>query len=52
MALSCKTVEKGRKGILWGTILGIPLIVGAVFFGLSAAIVVPDEKIGLIAIPH
>jgi SSS family solute:Na+ symporter len=52
MALSCKTVEEGRKGLLWGAILGLPLIVGAVFFGLSAAIVVPDEKVGLIAIPY
>ena len=52
MALSCKTVEEGKKGLVWGAILGIPLIIGAVIFGLSAAIVVPDEKIGLIAIPY
>ncbi|KAB7707656.1 sodium:solute symporter family protein [Bacillus aerolatus] len=52
MALSCKTVEEGKKGLLWGAILGVPLIVGAVIFGLSAAIVVPDEKVGLIAIPY
>jgi SSS family solute:Na+ symporter len=45
-------VEEGRKGLLWGAILGLPLIVGAVFFGLSAAIVVPDKKVGLIAIPY
>lgn len=52
MALSCKTVEKGKKGLLWGAILGVPLIMGAIVFGVSAAIVVPGEQVGLIAIPH
>jgi SSS family solute:Na+ symporter len=52
MALSCKTAEEGKKGLLWGALLGVPLIIGAVVFGLSAAIVVPGETIGLIAIPY
>lgn len=52
MALSCKTVEEGKKGLLWGAILGVPLIIGAIIFGISAAIVVPGERVGLIAIPH
>ncbi|MGP4079756.1 sodium:solute symporter family protein [Pseudalkalibacillus sp. R45] len=51
MALSCKTPEQGRRGLLYASLLGIPLIVGAVIFGLSAAQVVPGEARGLIAVP-
>ncbi|WP_261133765.1 sodium:solute symporter [Bacillus sp. Marseille-Q3570] len=51
MALSCKTPEQGRRGLLYASLLGIPLIAGAVIFGLSAAQVVPGEERGLIAVP-
>ncbi|QTC41781.1 sodium:solute symporter family protein [Bacillus sp. V3] len=51
MALSCKTPEEGRKGLLYGAVLGIPLILGAVLFGLAAQQVVPGQSQGLVAIP-
>ncbi|MFT9848810.1 sodium:solute symporter family protein [Aneurinibacillus sp. REN35] len=52
MALSCRTPEEGKRGLLWAAVLGIPLIIGAVVFGLAAASVIPDETRGLIAIPQ
>ncbi|MGI8314538.1 sodium:solute symporter family protein [Halobacillus mangrovi] len=51
MALSCKTPEQGRNGLLYASLLGIPLIIGAVVFGLAAAQVVPGETQGLVAVP-
>ncbi|RWZ54450.1 sodium:solute symporter family protein [Halobacillus fulvus] len=51
MALSCKTPEQGRNGLLYASILGIPLIIGAVVFGLAAAQVVPGQAQGLVAVP-
>jgi SSS family solute:Na+ symporter len=51
MALSCKTEKEGQKGLLYAAILGIPLIAGAVVFGLAAAAVFPDEGLGLVAVP-
>ncbi|MDC3423422.1 sodium:solute symporter family protein [Aquibacillus sp. 3ASR75-11] len=50
MALSCKTEKEGRQGLLIAAILGVPLIIGAIIFGLAAAYVVPDQR-GLTAIP-
>lgn len=51
MALSCKTPKQGRNGLLYAALLGIPLIIGAVLFGLAAAQVVPNEGRGLVAVP-
>ncbi|MFD1707966.1 sodium:solute symporter [Siminovitchia sediminis] len=51
MALSCKTPSQGRNGLIYASVLGIPLIIGAVIFGLAAAHVVPDETRGLVAVP-
>ncbi|ASN05767.1 sodium:solute symporter family protein [Virgibacillus necropolis] len=51
MSLSCKTEKEGRRGLLYAAILGIPLIIGAVAFGLAAAYVVPDQARGLVAVP-
>ncbi|MFD1780117.1 sodium:solute symporter [Fredinandcohnia salidurans] len=51
MALSCKTPRQGRNGLLYAALLGIPLIIGAVVFGLAAAQVVPNETRGLVAVP-
>ncbi|TLS37024.1 sodium:solute symporter family protein [Pseudalkalibacillus caeni] len=51
MALSCKTPEEGRRGLLYAALLGVPLIAGATLFGLSAAQVVPNESRGLVAVP-
>jgi solute:Na+ symporter, SSS family len=52
MSLSCKTTKEGQKGLLLAAVLGIPLIIGAVVFGLAASYVVPNETLGLVAIPH
>lgn len=51
MSLSCKTPKEGQKGLLLAAVMGIPLIIGAVVFGMAASYVVPDEKQGLVAIP-
>lgn len=51
MALSCKDEKEGQQGLLLAALFGLPLIAGAVLFGLSAAYVVPDESRGLTAIP-
>lgn len=51
MALSCKTEKEGQRGLIIAAILGIPLIIGAIIFGLSAAQVVPNETRGLVAVP-
>lgn len=52
MALSCRTVEEGQKGMKMAAVLGVPFIVLGTLFGLSAAVVVPDAGLGLVAIPQ
>ncbi|GAB3806082.1 sodium:solute symporter family protein [Virgibacillus kimchii] len=52
MALSCKTPEEGKKGMIGAVFMGIPFIICGVLFGLAAAIVVPDGNLGLIALPQ
>ncbi|MCQ6557097.1 sodium:solute symporter family protein [Paenibacillus mendelii] len=52
MALSCKTPEEGQKGLKLAAIFGIPFTLLAVLFGLSAAAVIPDGKMGLLALPQ
>lgn len=51
MSLSCKTEKEGRRGLIYAAILGVPLIIGAVLFGIAAAVVVPGEARGLVAVP-
>lgn len=51
MALSCKTEKEGQQGLLLAALFGLPLIIGAVVFGLAAAYVVPGETLALQAIP-
>ncbi|MCF6092593.1 sodium:solute symporter family protein [Microaerobacter geothermalis] len=51
MALSCKTEREGQRGLVIAAIIGVPLIIGAVLFGLAAAYVVPGETKGLVAVP-
>ncbi|RCW77243.1 sodium:solute symporter family protein [Saliterribacillus persicus] len=51
MALSCKTPEEGQKGLIIAEIMSIPFIVLGIVFGLSAAVVVPGESKGLVALP-
>lgn len=51
MSLSCRTPEEGQKGLKLAVIFGIPFIILGALFGISAAIVVPDLSLGLIALP-
>ncbi|KJS47001.1 MAG: sodium:solute symporter [Peptococcaceae bacterium BRH_c23] len=52
MALSCRTPEEGRKGLLMAFGANIFFIAFGVLFGLSAAAVVPGGARGMIAIPQ
>lgn len=52
MALSCRTPEEGQKGLVYAGFMAIPFIVCGTLFGLAAAIVVPNETAGLIAVPQ
>lgn len=52
MALSCRTPEEGRKGLLMAFGANVFFISFGVLFGLSAAIVVPGGARGMIAIPQ
>lgn len=51
MATACRTVEDGRKGLLWAFIGTIPLIFFGVLLGLAAAVVVPGGQRGMIQVP-
>lgn len=52
MALSCRSLEEGKRGLYWAAGLGLPLIAGAVVIGLAAAYAVPGGRLGLIAVPQ
>lgn len=52
MALSCRTPEEGQKGLKMAAVFGIPFILLGVLFGISAAIVIPDTTLGLVALPQ
>ncbi|SDY10364.1 sodium:solute symporter family protein [Salimicrobium album] len=52
MALSCRTPEEGQKGLIVAEVMSIPFILFGILFGLSAAAVVPDASLGLIALPR
>ncbi len=52
MALSCRSVEEGQKGLKMAAVLGIPFIILGVLFGMAAAVVVPEGGMGLIALPQ
>ncbi|WP_152186685.1 sodium:solute symporter family protein [Segeticoccus rhizosphaerae] len=51
MALSCRTPEAGRKGLIYAVGFGMPFILLGVVFGLAAALVVPGQTLGLIGVP-
>lgn len=51
MTLSCRTPEDGRKGLFIAAGFGLPLILVAVALGTAAALVVPDQKLALVAVP-
>ncbi|CQR46339.1 putative symporter YidK [Paraliobacillus sp. PM-2] len=52
MALSCRTPEEGQKGLIGAVFLGIPFILCGILFGLAAAVVIPGETLGLVALPQ
>lgn len=52
MTLSCRTPEDGQKGLYVAATFGIPFIIIGALIGTSAAIMVPGESLGLVAIPH
>lgn len=52
MALSCRTPEEGRKGLLMAFGANFFFIIFGVLFGLAAATVVPGGARGMIAIPQ
>ncbi len=52
MALSCRTPEEGRKGLLMAFGANVFFIIFGVLFGLAAAAVVPGGARGMIAIPQ
>ena len=52
MTLSCRTPQDGQKGLYTAAAFGVPFIVIGALIGTSAAIVMPGERLGLVAIPH
>lgn len=51
MSLSCRTPADGQKGLFLAAGFGIPLIIGGTILGTAAAIVVPNQALGLVAVP-
>lgn len=51
MSLSCRTPKDGQKGLFLAAGFGLPLIVGGTILGTAAAIVVPNQALGLVAVP-
>lgn len=51
MSLSCRTPEDGQKGLFLAAGFGLPLIIGGTILGTAAAIVVPNQTLGLVAVP-
>lgn len=52
MALSCRTPKEGQQGLKLAAVFGIPFVLLGVLFGLSAAVVIPDSTLGLVALPQ
>ncbi|MGB3256793.1 MAG: sodium:solute symporter family protein [Ornithinimicrobium sp.] len=48
MAMSCRTPEEGRAGMVWAAGLAVPFIVLGVAVGVAAALTVPGEQLGLL----
>ncbi len=51
MALSCKTADEGRKGLLIAGGFNVIFIVMGVLVGVAAAITMPGNARGLVAVP-
>ncbi|MDJ0336663.1 sodium:solute symporter family protein [Cryobacterium sp. PH31-O1] len=51
MSLSCRTPKDGQKGLFLAAGFGLPLILGGTILGTAAAIVVPNQALGLVAVP-
>src|SRR5699024_11361658 len=52
MALSCRTPKEGQQGLKLAAVFGIPFVLLGVLFGLSAAVVIPNSSLGLVALPQ
>ncbi len=52
MTMSCRTPADGQKGLYTAAAFGIPFIIIGALIGTSAAVVVPSQKLALVAIPH
>jgi SSS family solute:Na+ symporter len=48
MALSCRTPEEGRTGMVWAAGMAVPFIALGVAVGVAAALTVPGEELGLL----
>lgn len=51
MSLSCRTPEEGRQGLFLAAGFGVPFILLGVGLGVAAAVVVPGQSLGLVAVP-
>ncbi len=51
MTMSCRTPEDGRRGMLYAAGLGIPFILIGTLLGVAAAVIVPAQDLGLVAVP-
>ncbi|MFF5792968.1 sodium:solute symporter [Paeniglutamicibacter sp. NPDC012692] len=52
MTMSCRTPADGQKGLYTAAAFGIPFIIIGALIGTSAAVVIPSQKLALVAIPH
>jgi SSS family solute:Na+ symporter len=50
MAMSCRTARAGRNGLLAAAALVLPLAVVGTALGVAAALVLPGERLGLVAV--
>lgn len=50
MAMSCRSARAGRDGLLGAAALVLPLAVVGTVLGVAAALVVPGERLGLVAV--
>ncbi|MBC7291083.1 MAG: sodium:solute symporter family protein [Actinotalea sp.] len=50
MAMACRSARSGRNGLLGAAALVLPLAVVGTALGVAAALVVPGERLGLVAV--
>lgn len=52
MSLSCDSAKEGQKGLYLAAWFGIPLILVGILLGTTAAFIIPNQSLGLLAVPH